>query len=96
MYLNAFFLLTRNGNRLTRKDFPSGNKQAGSPSEEFVAVNDDNVCTAPIRADNDFLEFVQSSKNIDADSNDENETNNVVTDHAIERYVRLFKRTFQW
>uniref|UniRef100_A0A8C4RRF5 Tigger transposable element-derived protein 4 n=1 Tax=Erpetoichthys calabaricus TaxID=27687 RepID=A0A8C4RRF5_ERPCA len=46
-------------------------------SEEFVAVDDDNVCTAPIMADKDILEFVQSSKNIiDADSDDENEMNN--------------------
>uniref|UniRef100_A0A8C4SEN5 HTH CENPB-type domain-containing protein n=1 Tax=Erpetoichthys calabaricus TaxID=27687 RepID=A0A8C4SEN5_ERPCA len=46
-------------------------------SEEFVAVDDDNVCTAPIMTDKDILEFVQSSKNIiDADSDNENEMNN--------------------
>ncbi|GFW92942.1 SCAN domain-containing protein 3 [Trichonephila clavipes] len=46
--------------------------------EEFVAVDDDNVCTAPIMADKDILEFVQSSKSIiDTDSDDENEINNV-------------------
>ncbi|GFV57484.1 hypothetical protein TNCV_3266601 [Trichonephila clavipes] len=42
---------------------------------EFVAVDNDNVCT--IMADKDILRFVQSSKNIiDADSDDENEMNN--------------------
>ncbi|GFX57003.1 SCAN domain-containing protein 3 [Trichonephila clavipes] len=47
-------------------DYPSAS------SEMFVAV-DDNVCTPPIMADKDSLEFVQSSKNIiDSDSDDEN------------------------
>ncbi|GFW49263.1 hypothetical protein TNCV_3057731 [Trichonephila clavipes] len=47
--------------------------------EEFVAVDYDNVCTAPIMADKDILEFVQSSKNIiDEDSDDENEMNNAI------------------
>ncbi|GFU46650.1 hypothetical protein TNCV_1546621 [Trichonephila clavipes] len=42
-------------------------------SEKFVAVDDDNVRTAPIMADNVIMEFVQSSKNImDADSDEEN------------------------
>ncbi|GFS63870.1 hypothetical protein TNCV_1128791 [Trichonephila clavipes] len=41
------------------------------------AVDDDNVYTAPIKANKDILEFVHSSKSIiDADSDDENETNN--------------------
>ncbi|GFV71811.1 hypothetical protein TNCV_4868951 [Trichonephila clavipes] len=45
--------------------------------EEFITVDDDNVCTVPLMSDKDILEFVQSSKNIiDADSDDENETNN--------------------
>ncbi|GFX48547.1 hypothetical protein TNCV_584451 [Trichonephila clavipes] len=45
--------------------------------KEFVQVDDDNVCTAPIMADKGISEFVQSKKNtIDADSNDENEINN--------------------
>ncbi|GFS70565.1 hypothetical protein TNCV_1490291 [Trichonephila clavipes] len=44
--------------------------------EEFVAVNDDSVGTAKILTDKSILEFFQSSKNIiDADSDDENETN---------------------
>ncbi|GFT89662.1 hypothetical protein TNCV_3137521 [Trichonephila clavipes] len=49
------------------KNFPSGNEQntenlsqAGSSSEEFVAKDDNNVCTAAIRDDEDILEFVQS------------------------------------
>ncbi|GFU57224.1 hypothetical protein TNCV_3634161 [Trichonephila clavipes] len=43
-------------------------------SEEFVEVNDDNVCTAPIMTDEDISEFVQSSKNtIDAVSDDKKE-----------------------
>ncbi|GFV07822.1 DDE-1 domain-containing protein [Trichonephila clavipes] len=45
--------------------------------EEFVTVDDNNVYTDPILADKDFLEFVQSAKNImDADSSNENEMNN--------------------
>ncbi|GFX98277.1 hypothetical protein TNCV_4909201 [Trichonephila clavipes] len=45
-------------------------------SEEFVALVDDNACTAPIEIEKDILEFVQSSKNsIEADFDDENETN---------------------
>ncbi|GFS64732.1 hypothetical protein TNCV_4685161 [Trichonephila clavipes] len=46
-------------------------------SEEFVAVDDDNVWTVPIMADKDILEcVVQSSKNItDADSGSKNEMN---------------------
>ncbi|GFT06530.1 uncharacterized protein TNCV_3356511 [Trichonephila clavipes] len=40
--------------------------------EEFVEIDDGNVCTAPIIADKDNLEFVYSSKNIiDTDSDDE-------------------------
>ncbi|GFW85807.1 hypothetical protein TNCV_854561 [Trichonephila clavipes] len=43
-------------------------------TEEFVAVDNDKVCTAPLMADKSISEFVQSSKNIiDADSDDENE-----------------------
>ncbi|GFY31238.1 hypothetical protein TNCV_752011 [Trichonephila clavipes] len=58
-------------------------------SEEFVAIDDDNACTATIMADKDILEFVQSSKIsfifgvcskfkniIYAESDDENEMNN--------------------
>ncbi|GFW63871.1 hypothetical protein TNCV_3744751 [Trichonephila clavipes] len=69
---------------LTRENFPSRNKQntentshGGSPSEEFVAIDDDNVCETPIVTDKDILEFVQSSKNIiDVESDDENKMNN--------------------
>ncbi|GFX98239.1 hypothetical protein TNCV_4908821 [Trichonephila clavipes] len=46
-------------------------------SVEFVAVDDDNGCTAPIIADKKIVEFDESSKNsIDADSDDKNEMNN--------------------
>ncbi|GFX51580.1 DDE-1 domain-containing protein [Trichonephila clavipes] len=45
--------------------------------EEFVAVDDDNVYTAPNMTHKDILKFVQSSKSIiDTDSEDENEMNN--------------------
>ncbi|GFW84731.1 hypothetical protein TNCV_1814611 [Trichonephila clavipes] len=45
--------------------------------EEYVAVDDGKVCTAPIMADKGILEFVQSSSNItDADFEDKNEVNN--------------------
>ncbi|GFV84178.1 hypothetical protein TNCV_3038382 [Trichonephila clavipes] len=33
------------------------------------------MCTAPIMADKDILEFVESSKNIDVDADSENEMN---------------------
>ncbi|GFX00763.1 hypothetical protein TNCV_4577301 [Trichonephila clavipes] len=73
---------------------------AGSSSEEFVAVDDDNVCTAPIMEDKDILEFVQSSKNIiDADSGDKNKMNNVLiiqNGEHHEKYAQLFRHTFQW
>ncbi|GFW32356.1 hypothetical protein TNCV_675151 [Trichonephila clavipes] len=43
----------------------------------IVAVGDDNVYSAPIMADTDILEFVQSSKNtIDVGSVDEFQMNN--------------------
>ncbi|GFU96333.1 hypothetical protein TNCV_89101 [Trichonephila clavipes] len=75
-----FFLFTRNENRLTRKDFSSGNEQNTENTSRiglsYCIINDDNVCTSPIMANKDILEFVQSSKNIiDADY-DKNETNN--------------------
>ncbi|GFU89682.1 hypothetical protein TNCV_2265721 [Trichonephila clavipes] len=44
-----------------------------------TAVDDDIVYTKPIKANEDILELVQSSKNIiDGDPNDENEMNNVL------------------
>ncbi|GFX68602.1 hypothetical protein TNCV_1800151 [Trichonephila clavipes] len=46
-------------------------------SEEFVAVDDDNVCTGLFMPDKEISEFVHNSKIInDADSDDENELNN--------------------
>ncbi|GFW43259.1 hypothetical protein TNCV_1350221 [Trichonephila clavipes] len=39
------------------------------PLEDFVAIDDDSVCTGPIMANKDILELIQISKNIiDADS----------------------------
>ncbi|GFX72961.1 hypothetical protein TNCV_2814011 [Trichonephila clavipes] len=81
MYFPAFsFLLRRNENRLTQKDFSSGNElnmeNTSSPtlsSEEFVDIDDDNMYTVPIMPHKDILELVESSKNIiDADSADKN------------------------
>ncbi|GFY12964.1 DDE-1 domain-containing protein [Trichonephila clavipes] len=48
------------------------------PSEESVAVDNDNMYTAPIKANKDILEFVQSSKNIidTIDTDGEKEINN--------------------
>ncbi|GFY03379.1 SCAN domain-containing protein 3 [Trichonephila clavipes] len=85
MHFYAFFLLTRNENRLTPKDIPSKGMKVyvlldcpTISSEEFAAVDDDNVCTASITAGKDILEFVQRSKNIiGADSDDENKMNKV-------------------
>ncbi|GFV35497.1 hypothetical protein TNCV_3205281 [Trichonephila clavipes] len=46
--------------------------------EEFIAGDEDIVYIVPMMADKDNLELVQSSKNITgADSDDENEMNNV-------------------
>ncbi|GFT33781.1 transposable element Tcb1 transposase [Trichonephila clavipes] len=72
-------------------------------SEESVTADDDNVCTAPIMADKDILEFVKSSKNIiDADSDDENEMNMQLLCSRIirneqhhEKYAQLFRCTVQ-
>ncbi|GFV32275.1 SCAN domain-containing protein 3 [Trichonephila clavipes] len=72
-------------------------------SEEIVAVNDDNMCTAPIMADKDILEFVKSSKNIiEVYSDDENEMNNAVPIptsseiRTITKSTRSYLDTFQW
>ncbi|GFW82669.1 hypothetical protein TNCV_3492411 [Trichonephila clavipes] len=47
--------------------------------KEFFAIDADNACTAPIMAGKNILEFAQSSKNIiEADSDDEKETNKAV------------------
>ncbi|GFV14076.1 hypothetical protein TNCV_525521 [Trichonephila clavipes] len=78
------FLLTRNENRLTRKDFSSGNDQNTENNGRIGLayciigrIRCSDVCATPITADKDILEFVQDSKNIiDPDSRDENEMNN--------------------
>ncbi|GFW13786.1 hypothetical protein TNCV_1670021 [Trichonephila clavipes] len=68
----------------------------GSSLEEFVVVDDDYVCTSTIMADKDILESVQSSKNvIDADYDDENETNNAAPDLTIKKNVIRYRRTLQ-
>ncbi|GFT95818.1 hypothetical protein TNCV_311711 [Trichonephila clavipes] len=52
-------------------------EEAGLRKEEFVAVQDDNMCAAPIMTGKDILECVKSSKSIiDSDSDGENEMNN--------------------
>ncbi|GFT29662.1 hypothetical protein TNCV_4890881 [Trichonephila clavipes] len=71
---------------LNTKRFPGNEQNAENTSgldshivllEEFISVDDDNICTVPIMADKDILEFVQSSKNIiDTNYDDENEMNN--------------------
>ncbi|GFU92665.1 hypothetical protein TNCV_4795931 [Trichonephila clavipes] len=48
-------------------------------SEEFVALDDNNVCTAPIMADKDILELVQSSENIIVTNFDEEIEFNIKT-----------------
>ncbi|GFV33226.1 hypothetical protein TNCV_4635151 [Trichonephila clavipes] len=61
--------------------------------EEFIAVDDDNICTSPILADKDILEFVESSKNIiDADSNDENKIN-IAASISTSSKMRLFMKS---
>ncbi|GFV36642.1 hypothetical protein TNCV_1033181 [Trichonephila clavipes] len=55
-------------------------------------IEDDNVCTAPIIADKDTLEFVQSSKNIiDADFNNENEMNNAAPVPTSSKILNVMK-----
>ncbi|GFY34321.1 hypothetical protein TNCV_2506241 [Trichonephila clavipes] len=54
-------------------------------SEEFVAVNGDNVSIAPIMADKGILEFVQSTKSIiDADSYVQNKMNDAAPPTSFE------------
>ncbi|GFT85104.1 hypothetical protein TNCV_791341 [Trichonephila clavipes] len=65
-------------------------------SEEFIAVEDDNVSTAPNMTDKDILEFFQSTKNIiDADFDDENKMNNaafVPTSYDIRNSIKSVRR----
>ncbi|GFU58800.1 hypothetical protein TNCV_2331781 [Trichonephila clavipes] len=55
---------------------PTSSEMSNVLKKEFVAVDDDNAYAAPIMADKDILEFVQSSKDVIAGSEDENEINN--------------------
>ncbi|GFV43268.1 hypothetical protein TNCV_2381501 [Trichonephila clavipes] len=41
--------------------------------EEFVAIDDDDVCKTQLRQTKTFWSFDKSSKNIDADYDDKNE-----------------------
>ncbi|GFX96459.1 hypothetical protein TNCV_1441331 [Trichonephila clavipes] len=60
--------------------------------EEFVAADDDNVCTVTNMADKDILEFAQSLKNIiDADLNNKNEINNVAPVHTSSKMRNIMK-----
>ncbi|GFV46073.1 hypothetical protein TNCV_1256311 [Trichonephila clavipes] len=62
--------------------------------EEFITVDysDGNVCAAPIMADKDILEFVQSSKNIiGTDSNEENEMNNAAPVYTSSEMRNIIK-----
>ncbi|GFV00593.1 hypothetical protein TNCV_915331 [Trichonephila clavipes] len=64
------------------------------PSENFVAVNDDTACTAPIMADKGLLD-VQISKNIiDTDSDVENEMNNAAPVPKSSKIMNILKRKF--
>ncbi|GFW38078.1 hypothetical protein TNCV_835181 [Trichonephila clavipes] len=87
MYFLAFFLLTRNKNRITRKDFPYGNEQNTENTvriglsyqiiEEFVTVDGDNVCTAPqLWQTKRVWSLLKTQNIIDANSDDEKEMNN--------------------
>ncbi|GFY26386.1 SCAN domain-containing protein 3 [Trichonephila clavipes] len=74
------------------RKIPAGLDCPTVPSEEFVGVDDDNVCTAPIMADKDILKFVQSSKNIsDTDVDDENEMNFIVPVSASSEMRNIIK-----
>ncbi|GFV48952.1 hypothetical protein TNCV_1093521 [Trichonephila clavipes] len=58
---------------------PAGLDRPTGSSEEFLAIDDDNVRTTQIMAEEDILEFVQSSKNVfNADSDGDNEINDAV------------------
>ncbi|GFX15314.1 HTH_Tnp_Tc3_2 domain-containing protein [Trichonephila clavipes] len=74
-------------------DRPVVEKTATSLLEEVVAVDDDNLCKAPIRVDKDILEFVQGSTNIiDADSDDENKMNNAAPVPTSSEMKNIMKR----
>ncbi|GFX76754.1 hypothetical protein TNCV_664611 [Trichonephila clavipes] len=99
MYFHASFSLNTKRKSLNTKDFSSRNEQntentshAGSLSEEFLAVDDNNVGRVPIITDKDIWEFSQSSKNtIDADSEDKNEMNNAAPDPKSSEMRNIMK-----
>ncbi|GFU69324.1 hypothetical protein TNCV_3209881 [Trichonephila clavipes] len=72
--------------------FTSRLSRSRTPSEEFFALGDDNVCTAPVMAENEILEFVQSSKNIiDVAPEDENEMNYATLDPTSSEMRNMMK-----
>ncbi|GFU59902.1 hypothetical protein TNCV_4726621 [Trichonephila clavipes] len=95
-----FPFLTRNEYILTKKDFPIGDEQntgnishAGEIQDGYCIIGrNDNVCTALIMADKDILEFVHSSKNIiDADLDDQNDTNNAAPGSSSSEMMNIIK-----
>ncbi|GFU70150.1 hypothetical protein TNCV_5057441 [Trichonephila clavipes] len=63
-------------------------------SEEFLAVYNDNVCTALIKEKN-VWKFLQSSKNIIyVDSDDENEINNAAPVTTSSEMKNVMRRSF--
>ncbi|GFW59388.1 hypothetical protein TNCV_2911331 [Trichonephila clavipes] len=61
-------------------------------SEEFISVDDDNVCTASIMADKDILDFVHCPKNIiDVVIADENEMDNGVHVPTLSKMRNIMK-----
>ncbi|GFU80781.1 hypothetical protein TNCV_515081 [Trichonephila clavipes] len=65
--------------------------------EKFIAVDDDNVCTAPILEDKDILKFDKSLKNIIyADSDNENEMNNGASVPTSSEMRNIIKSIFNY
>ncbi|GFW57873.1 hypothetical protein TNCV_1334821 [Trichonephila clavipes] len=60
--------------------------------EEFNAVDHDNVYTTPITPDKDISEIIQSSINVDADSDDENEGNNAAPVPTSPHVIKSMRR----
>ncbi|GFX40041.1 hypothetical protein TNCV_2273241 [Trichonephila clavipes] len=72
---------------------PDGLDCSTGSSEEFVAVDDDNVCTAQLWQRKKFCSFFKAKKNtIDTDSDDENEMNNaasIPTSSAMRNILKI-------
>ncbi|GFS95967.1 hypothetical protein TNCV_4277551 [Trichonephila clavipes] len=77
------------------RKIPAGMNFYTVSSEEFIAVDDDKVCTAPIKADeiSHFGVGPNFKKNsIDADSDDENKMNNAVPVSTSSETKNIMKR----